>query len=161
MQEASHTPSPSKAKKHHHKETSAPTIQHHHTHEPTHEPTHNVHHTYTPSTSKQLRDVQPPLPPLNTTFNTPLNNSTVVIPSNQTNDDDAFLPPLPPQEAQFFERTSSSGGSVSSGFIGIFAFMPVVLLGAWFLQGRIRRRWNYRSIPNIDVDVDEEDMRRL
>lgn len=80
---------------------------------------------------------------------------------NVTNDD-AVLPP--PPEQQLFAKTDaaairSSSNNNLSGFIGVFAFMPVVLLGAWFLQGRVRRRWGYRHID--EAVHDDEEMRRL
>jgi hypothetical protein len=128
------------------------------------------HHTITPSptrheTSEVFREdvvvtpTLPPQPPLNTTLVAVLLADTVPEPS---------FPPINSSMA-LFEHTSSSSSSLSSssssmsGFIGVFAFMPVVLLGAWFLQGRIRRRWHYRSIPSREEVVEDEEasMRRL
>ena len=182
--EQQHTYVPTAAHKKHRKKsvsTTSPTLTPTarfttHKHVPSHVPSQVHHHTYTPSSAKfrttpsvsqsdarttlQFKEEDPSPPPIPSV----VVNATYDFFPNATTNDDAVLPP-PPPEQQLFATTSTlstRSNNNLSGFIGVFAFMPVVLLGAWFLQGRVRRRWGYRHIPSVDEAVyDDEEMRRL
>jgi hypothetical protein len=123
---SSHVPT---AKKHKHKN--------HFTFTPTATP--NIHRTETPTVHVRTRtefEDEPvrTLPPLNATF--------VMDDFNHTD------PPMPVQTTLLY--SSSESVYTNPGvYVGAMFMLPMVVLGAWFVQGRARWR-HYNPIRDMD-----------
>jgi hypothetical protein len=134
-----------------HEHTHAPTAaSHEHTHAPTiyptarfdhtRTPTATIHHqhTHTPNLDEAVSDVPPP--PL-----IPVNATLFMDELNHTD------PPVPmPSEGTLLYSSGSSSSTLNPGvYVGAMFLLPMVVLGAWIVQGRVRRR-HYDPIPDDD-----------
>jgi hypothetical protein len=144
--------------------SNAPTPKKHKrkTSEPTHVihtivPTAHVHHrTQTPTASPTVHvrvrteeDPPVPFPPLNFTL--------VMDEFNHTD------PPVPMQTQLLYSSSESSPDSVLTNpgvYVGAMFMLPMIVLGAWVVQGRVRRRY-YHPIPNDGDDFPELGVVRL
>ncbi len=159
----SHTPSPSN-KKHkrnvNYTPTYTPTLTHTqththvhtqvHTHLPTQTPTIIPSHAHTHTEKSEIIEDEPEPsftpPPMNLSIQSDINNNTI--------------PPIPPMPEQMqYEQlysstiTTTEDSSSTDGYVGFMFLLPMVILGAWFLQERVRRR-HYDPIPDRDDDED-------
>jgi hypothetical protein len=122
--------------------TSAPSVKH--THVPTIVPTAHVRvHTQTPTVYPtahvrvRVEKEDAPFPPLNVSF--------VMDEFNQTD------PPMPVQQASLLYSSSETVLTNPGVYVGAMFMLPMIVLGAWFVQGRVRRRY-YHPIPNDGDD---------
>ncbi len=128
-----------------HERTFTPSVKHTHVLVPTIVPTAHVHHrTQTPTASPtahvrvrtEEEDPPVPFPPLNFTF--------VMDEFNHTD------PPMPMQ-TQLLYSSSESSLTNPGVYVGAMFMLPMIVLGAWFVEGRVRRR-HYHPIPNDGDD---------
>ncbi len=121
-----------------HERTEAPTAHKHHTYTPTIAPTTHFQRTDAP-TKHVLREVVPPLPL----------NATLFVMDDFNHTD----PPVPmPSEGTRLYSSAAESDSVYTNpgvYIGAMFLLPMVVLGAWIVQGRVRRR-HYLPIPGDD-----------
>ncbi len=138
-----HTPTLSHTHAHTHVHTQSPTITQ--TRPSTHTHTHSVTHIEKSEIAGDEPEPSFTPPPMNLSIKSDINNT---------------IPPIPPMPEQMqYEQlysstiTTTKDSSTSDGYVGFMFLLPMVILGAWFLQERVRRR-HYDPIPDRDDDED-------